>query len=365
MKQRIVIKPNSVKVIEQQSEQLPKTQRSLFSDRYDFDGEKERLGDLSSGSVYLEPEHPEHEAVRTFLYHQRLLKQHIYRNNLSGRARQRRKPEGIRLDDYEIFTSVAEEYESVGKLRDSNQDFVYLHTKKAVRCWEGMNDRSKPQQRWPGIRYAMALSMELVRMTQKDNPFAHAALLGFEKALDEVKAFFELQTAKVQQMLDNSAAAGIHINVMENAEPLAVPVGHIRGYGYRLVHLLTAYDMYIRMVKTLMDKGMVSNKNGNDLVRDGGRQIRRTTQELYLVTMRMRAIQAINRAAFLQGDASLGEKLKLAIENNALAALPLGALNGASELKFVFVQLTYTDDEMAKITSFAYQYGLVAMDEAE
>ena len=109
----------------------------------------------------------------------------------------------------------------------------------------------------------------------------------------------------------------------------------------------------------------LSKKNIYDLVRDGGRQIRRTTQELYLVTMRMRAIQAINRAAFLQGDASLGEKLKLAIENNALAALPLGALNGASELKFVFVQLTYTDDEMAKITSFAYQYGLVAMDEAE
>ena len=360
MKQRIVIKPNAIRVTDLQNEQLPTTQRSLFSNHYDFDGEKERLGNLSTGSIYVAPEDPEHEAVRVFLYHQRLLKQHIYRNNLSGRARQRRKPEGISLDDYDIFMSVAEEYESVGKLRDKEQDYVYLHTKQAVRCWEGMNDRTKPHQRWPGIRYAMALSMELVRLTQKDNPFAYAALLGFERALDEVKAFFDEQTAKVQKLLDASAAQGIHINVMENTAPLAVPVGHIRGYGYRLIHLLTAYDMYIRMVKTLMDKGMVSNKNGNDMVRDGGRHIRRTTQELYLVTMRMRAIQTITRADFLKADESFRQKLQIAVDNNALEALPLGALLGSDELQFVFVQLPYDAEELDKIAAFARQYGLVA-----
>ena len=122
MKQRIVIKPNAIRVTDLQNEQLPTTQRSLFSNHYDFDGEKERLGNLSTGSIYVAPEDPEHEAVRVFLYHQRLLKQHIYRNNLSGRARQRRKPEGISLDDDDIFMSVAEEYESVGKLRDKEQD---------------------------------------------------------------------------------------------------------------------------------------------------------------------------------------------------------------------------------------------------
>ena len=74
------------------------------------------------------------------------------------------------MEDIEIFMSADSKFDSIGKLRDVQQDYVLLHTKQAVRAWEGMNDKNRIRERWPGIRYVMALTAELIKMTQDGNP---------------------------------------------------------------------------------------------------------------------------------------------------------------------------------------------------
>ena len=50
-------------------------------------------------------------------------------------------------------------------------------------------------------------------------------------------------------LVERVNTSGIHIGIVENEKPVSIPVGHIRGYGFSLIQLLTAYDLYIRWPK--------------------------------------------------------------------------------------------------------------------
>ena len=375
-KHRIVIPPFSSQTPPEWSQKIPTAKQSYFSNGYDYDGEEQRLGAILGGShminiFNLPKENPEYEAVFNFANHRILLQNYIHRKRLyrapsvmsSGRPV---RTQTVPLDEIDIFLSADAKFDSIGKLRDTEQDYVLLHTKQAVRAWEGKNDKQQPHTRWPGIRYVMALTAELARLTQNGNPFAHAALLDFEKELMETSSFLKQETDKMQLLIDRINSSGIHIGVVENEKPVSVPIGHIRGYGFNLIQLLTAYDLYIRMAKTLMLKGLLKNSMCNEIIRDGGTRIRRLNQNLYLVTMRMRKIKNISRKDFLLDEnGSLGKRLQMAVHENALAPIPLEVLNYQVMPEFVFMRPSFSREEMDKITVYTQQYGLLVKEESE
>ena len=183
-KQKLVIKPKSIQVAQTFDAPFPTSEQSVFSNGYDWLRERSRLAATANG----DGDGTDAADLAILAEHELLLKQHIMRLRIhSGRARSR-SPSSINLDDYEVYLSEDQAFDDMGKLSGSGDTFE-LQTKHAVRMWEGQNDRKS--HRWPGIRYGMALSGELVRAAKQDNPFAHAELLTFEQDLAAVATYLE------------------------------------------------------------------------------------------------------------------------------------------------------------------------------
>lgn len=374
-KHRIVIPPFAIQTPVEWTQKIPTAKQSFFSNGYDYDGEEKRLGDLF-GSVHqvnifnIPKDNPEYEAVRQFSSHRQLLQKYIRDKRLAPRMGAAslnpffKNASTTSLEDIEIFMSADSKFDSIGKLRDVQQDYVLLHTKQAVRAWEGMNDKNRIRERWPGIRYVMALTAELNKMTQDGNPFAHAALIRFEHELSQTADFLKTETEKMRLLVERVNTSGIHIGVVENEKPVSIPVGHIRGYGFSLIQLLTEYDLYIRLAKTLMLKGLLENSTCNEIIRAGGSKIRRLNQNLYLVTMKMRKIKNLSRSDFLNDeDGSLARRLKMAIDEKAVDPIPRKVLAYEAVPQYIFLRPSFSPSDLAKMTAYAEQYGLLVAEE--
>lgn len=373
-KHRIVIPPFAIQTPPEWSQKIPTVKQSFFSNGYDYNGEEKRLGNLFGGvhqiNIFnVKKDNSEYEAVRQFSSHRQLLQKYIRDKRLAplmgaDSINPFFKNAGATLEDIESFMSADSKFDSIGKLRDVQQDYVLLHTKQAVRAWEGMNDKNRIRERWPGIRYVMALTAELIKMTQDGNPFAHAALIKFEHELSQTADFLKAETDKMRLLVERVNTSGIHIGVVENEKPVSIPVGHIRGYGFSLIQLLTAYDMYIRLAKTLMLKGLLENSVCNKIIREGGSHIRRLNQNLYLVTMKMRKIKNLSRHDFLNDeDGSLGKRLKTAIDEKAVDPIPHNVLIYETVPQYIFLRCPFSAADLEKMTAYAAQYGLLAIGE--
>ena len=360
MKQRIVIRSRSINVAEQPepTHQIPTSEKSLFSDAYDFEGERARLRDLLTAGKAVEQSHPEAKALADFNYHQTALKQFIFQHHTTPRVRRQRRPESIRIDDYEIFTSEDENFNNLGRLSDVAEDSVLLQTKQAVRLWTGVNNKAEPHKRWPGVRYTMGLAGELVRFAQTDHPFAHAGLIIFEKQLNEVVDYLDLNNLKMEEQFSELNASGIHINISATPNPTELPVGQVRGYGFTLLKLLTAYDLYIRLMKTMTVKGLLSNKEGNVQMRETARIYRVLAQNLYYTVMNIRTAVKARRSAFLADDAEMGERLQIAVADGALDPLTRDVLTFKASPKFAYIKPIYEQEQLNKIVAYAEKYGL-------
>lgn len=374
-KHRIVIPPFAIQTPVEWTQKIPTAKQSFLSNGYDYDGEEKRLGDLFGGAhqvniFNIPKDNPEYEAVRQFSSHRQLLQKYIRDKRLAPRMGASslnplfKNASTTSLEDIEIFMSADSKFNSIGKLRDVQQDYVLLHTKQAVRAWEGMNDKTRIRERWPGIRYVMALTAELNKMTQDGNPFAHAALIRFEHELSQTADFLKTETEKMRLLVDRINTSGIHIGVVENEKPVSIPVGHLRGYGFSLIQLLTTYDLYIRLAKTLMLKDLLENSTCNEIIRAGGSKIRRLNQNLYLVTMKMRKIKNLSRSDFLKDeDGSLARRLKMAIDEKAVDPIPRKVLVYDVVPQYIFLRPSFSPSDLAKMTAYAEQYGLLAAEE--
>ena len=347
-KQKLVIKPKSIKVGQTFDTPFPTSEHSVFSDGYDWQRERTRLTAVSDDPT-------DFAALAVLKEHELLLKQHILRQRIrSGQARSR-SPAAIDLEDYDIYPSEDQAFDDIGKLSGSGDTFE-LQTKHAVRMWEGQNNRMS--HRWPGIRYGMALSGELVRAAKQDNPFAHAELLAFERALDEAAAYLEAEAGRMRQQIGQYAASGIHIAVMSNRNPLLIKVESMRGYGFRLLQLLMAYDMLVRLALTMGSKGLTSNTESNRIIYEGGRRLRSLLQGLYTSAMKMRQIQGITRQTLLD-DPAMSAKLAAAVAAGALTALPEAVLLYRVLPAYAFIEQAVSDEAvLAQLKETAAGLGL-------
>ena len=356
-KQKLVIKPKSVHVAQAFDIAFPVSEQSVFSDSYDWETERKRLSGLSDE----ESGHSDAAALEVLAAHEMLLKQHIMRQRIrSGRARSR-SIAAVDLDDYEIYPSEDRAFEDVGQLGGS-EDAFELHTKHAVRMWEGRNDPKGP--RWPGIRYAMGLCGELARSTKADNPFAHAELLRLESEMEAVSAQLATDTDRLQQQLEACGSGGIHISVVANNNPLLIKVASLRGYGFRLLQLLLAYDYLVRVAMTMGMKGVMTNHASNDVIHKSGRGMRVLLQGIYLSAMRIRQIRQVNRRALLENDA-LAAKLAEGVAAGGLSPLLKEVLLYETKPAYVYVVQKIEADRLNELYEKALALGLIEYSDTE
>ena len=356
-KQKLVIKPKSVHVAQAFDAVFPVSEQSVFSDGYDWESERKRLSGLSG----VTDGHPDAEALEVLAAHELLLKQHIMRQRIRGGRARSRSLAAIDLDGYEIYPSEDRAFEGVGQLGGS-EDAFELHTKHAVRMWEGRNDPKGP--RWPGIRYAMGLCGELGRSAKADNPFAHAELLRLEGEMEAVSAQLTADTDRLQQQLESYGSSGIHISVVANNNPLLITVASLRGYGFRLLQLLLSYDYLVRVAMTMGMKGIMTNHASNDVIHNSGRGMRVLLQGIYLSAMRIRQIRQVTRRTLLENDA-LAAKLAEGIAAGGLFPLSKEVLLYEATPAYVYVAHKIEAGRLNELYEKASALGLTEHSDAE
>lgn len=75
-------------------------------------------------------------------------------------------------------------------------------------------------------------------------------------------------------------AKGLTFSVLRSADPKAVALQFTSPYGYMLAELVVDYDYAVRVVKTAVRKGRLTDAEGYDIIRNATRRIRGWTEEI-------------------------------------------------------------------------------------
>ncbi|UOO87671.1 AcaB family transcriptional regulator [Neisseria arctica] len=349
LKQQFVIKPHTIAVT-QDFEIKVASKSSPFSDGYDMAFAAAKLGDKVNGTV---PEDdPDYRDWETFKAHELLLKKHL--KKVTGRSHK------LVWGEYEILSKIDERFDGMANLRNKSTDSFMLHTKQGMRMWDG-NDNHRDGAKWPGIRYGLKLSNDLIKLAKQDNPIAQYELLRFEKELVETEKFFETEAANIEQKLEQERQNGINVSIMVSQNPKVIPLYSMRGYGYRLIRLLTSYDHFVCGIKTISIKGIISNTQAREKLYGGGRQLRRLLQMLYDAVSLLNAIAEFKRESVL--DETNRQKLANAVSEGLINPLPLSVWRYETMPAFVYIRDKLDDSRLEQIIDFATQCGMVLSED--
>lgn len=330
-----IVKPGSIQV-DQAFQFKFGNKSSPFSNHFDLRRSAKALGD----KIYTAPDanDPQYKEWQVFDAHQRLLAKHL--QDTTGKA------VNLVWGEYEVFASEDERFNKIGRLSNKDTDYLQLHTKQAFRMWEG-NPNWKNGPKWPGVRYGLKLSSELFTLACKDNPYAQQALIQFEEGIHEIEVYFGEVRKQIDTQLNYLSQNGINISMIQNRHPVEIPLYSIRNYGFKLIKLLVDYDHFILSVKTLMVKGLTSNKDGHDTIHHGSKLFRRLLLDLYLTTMKLKAVEGLTRNSFL--DETIRQKLTLSIEQEYLDPLPLSIFNYEQQPSLVFIDDKLPEETLSEI----------------
>ena len=168
----------------------------------------------------------------------------------------------------------------LGSLVDDGVDQMALHTKEAFRMFMGRS-RDPEKQLQPiigGKRVAAALRALWV-LTGNDNPYADWGLLRHEQTIKEVGKLLSKHIADAQSALDQQKARGLTFSVLQSSSPQILNLGFKSPYGYAVAQLVSDFDFFVRLQKTLERKNLRSDMQVRQIITETTRVIRRVFNE--------------------------------------------------------------------------------------
>ncbi|WP_037585464.1 AcaB family transcriptional regulator [Stenoxybacter acetivorans] len=350
MKRTFVVPPAALKMlsvtkINYTDYVFEKSDTSPFDNQYDLAREEAKLGEKLN--IELADDHPDYAAKQLYLAHENALIQHLKRSF--------KRLEFVR-GEYRIVPDDFARFDIVGNLVEETADKLVIHTKQALRMWEGQSDPSK--KRWIGLRMGIFLIDELTRNARLDNPFALSYLLQVEQQLKAVAAEYQNMIQQVYGELDKLATNGIQVSLLENREPVVITASQTRLYGFKLLTLLTQYDLYVRALMTGQAKGLTDNKQTRNLQHIGDNMLRGLLVELFQTVTTMRSLpKRFIRKQLL--DEGLLLKLSKAVKAGALPRLDEQILRYNRLPELLYVPNKLTEEEVNQVVDKARQAGLL------
>ena len=168
----------------------------------------------------------------------------------------------------------------LGSLVDDGVDQMSLHTKEAFRMFMGRS-RDPEKQLQPiigGKRVAAALRALWV-LTGNDNPYADWGLLRHEQTIKELGRMLSKHIADAQAALDQQKTRGLTFSVLQSSSPQVLNLGFKSPYGYAVAQLVSDFDYFVRLQKTLERKNLRSDQQVRQIITETTRVIRRVFNE--------------------------------------------------------------------------------------
>lgn len=192
----------------------------------------------------------------------------------------RRRYEDKMGADHETTAEEVTGMRQIGRLVDEEVDQLQVHTLEAYRLFLG-------RRREPGTEAAPIIGgkkmgsvlRSLWLMTGRDNPYADWALVRQEHAMREVQGRLKREIDAAQAILDKQQRRGLSLSIVRSENPMVLNLGFRSPYGYGVVHMVSEYDWFIRLMKTMERKSLRTDDEVRKAVSEMNRLIRRIWNE--------------------------------------------------------------------------------------
>jgi len=232
---------------------FPTSTTSPFPDRYDIDSERAALKDLVEAEDF--------DKVTVDNRYPRYLELERREELLRGLQSQHRTRGAA---DAEVDSSEASMLNNtLGRLMDEEEDAMLLHTRESSRLFMGRTvEPGRAGYGQSGAKKVGAALRAIWYLSGNDNPYADFSLIeGASRISTQVQALEE-EISKMEDRLGQLKKRGLTFSILKAEPPVRVGLGFRSPYGYSVVNLVSTFDYYVRVIKTMVRKDLMSDKEG-------------------------------------------------------------------------------------------------------
>lgn len=176
--------------------------------------------------------------------------------------------------DKGVPRDVARSILDVGSLSSDN-DFMLVHTRQALRLFVGRGrDPEGRLSRIPSAKAVGAALREMWLLSGKDHPYADWLLILAELEVNQLMQQIERATAEARAQIDALASDGLHLSIMASIQPARVDLGFRSPYGFLISQLVLKFDYYVRVIKTLSARNLITADKERSLISERMRPMR-------------------------------------------------------------------------------------------
>lgn len=293
---------------------------SPFPDGYSIAGEREALKEVLAQGDELDFSHPLFNRVMELDERERQL------------ARQEAAYHQRNGADESTPFAAARSMQALGSLvaPSGSIDTMTLHTREGLRMFMGRaKDPSRKLQAIPGATRVASAAKIVWMLTSTDNPYADWALLRLETNLADLTDLIQKEIDGCRAKLDAMKERGITYSVLASREPKTLELGFKSPYGFAIAEVVASFDYFVRMVKSLVHRNLLTDEAGMSQIRSMTRVIRGRFNEFarFERTLTRPDCANLSRADYVlvQGDQST-EEAKAAAKRIAAITEILGAV---------------------------------------
>ena len=317
---------------------FPVSPDSPFNDGYDISGERSALRDLVDAEdfdkVALDSRYPRYVELER---REELLRQARAQHSHRGGADPEVPNEETNRVNFQL-----------GALTNEEEDTMTIHTRESSRLFMGrVMEPGKTGYGQSGAKKVGAALRAIWYLSGNDNPYADFSLIEASSRITQQLGELESAIAELEARLDKLKARGLSYSIVKADPPVTVTLGFRSPYGYSVVRLVSTYDYFARVVKSLVRKDLMSDKEGYATLFERTRSCRSIFERvIYFQRNLLREqMRALSRADWLPVADELARK-RIAAAVALFGELPREVFNGSLMPRHSRRRIDLSDEEL-------------------
>jgi integrating conjugative element protein (TIGR03761 family) len=275
---------------------------SPFPDGYDIEAEREALADLLV-SDEIDTTDPRYSRLEEL-------------ENREAQLRRMKLNHETRMEaDAEVPDWEARGMRDMGRLEDEEADTFFIHTLEAARLFVGKAVAPGENGRGMAGGKKVGASLRTIwYLSGNDNPYADYSLIRTVERMDEMRKRLQETVDSMHTEIDKLKRHGLNFSILKNSTPLKVDLGFKSPYGYSVVILISEFDYFVRLLKTMIRKSLMTDTQGRAKLHEMRHGIRSIFEEVvyYARYLNRDEMRTLSRSDFLPTADADGKKRVLA-----------------------------------------------------
>jgi integrating conjugative element protein (TIGR03761 family) len=255
-----------------------------------------------------------------------------------------------------VPTPEAAKVNSLSQFVSPNTETMTLHTRDAFQVFTGRARSTDPSGHTivGGARVAACIK-SIWYLSENDNPYADWALISASDSIkgetqlleNESEALEEAHFRKLQQR-------GLSYEIAVASVPQTVELRFKSPYGFMIAELISAFDFYVRVVRTLIRRDRMTDNEGREAIYIHKRKIRGVFElpAKYEHVLNQETMRLLSRADFGKEVDAAGV-LRVAVARKAFGPVPNNIFSGELQPRHSKRRVTVTQQELAALHAAA------------